>query len=192
MLPEKISRVAFVVPKVQVGISACFLMRRNAKWNDISFVGGHANERDSNSLMRSARRELLEEVPSLRTGGSFDLNPLTNELCFGPVWSKSASTIVGYEIQFFSVTFHTSPARTLNTRGPRSGTVLVPMHGLLVPEKFQISQLVGVLDWAYPGGLASIPYSWPGDLSKDLQDSRNRLDQQFDLVIQSSDSRSPS
>jgi hypothetical protein len=182
MLPERISRVAFAVPKVRIGISTYFLMRRNAKWNDISFVGGHANERDSNSLMRSARRELLEEVPSLRTGTSFGLAPLTNELCFGPVWSKSASMIVGYEMQFFGVIFRTSPVRTLNMRGPRSGNVLVPMQALLAPERFKISQLVGVLDWAYPGGLADIPYSWSGDLANELRGSHNHLDEQLELI----------
>ena len=99
--PRKISRVGFAVVKLLVHGEIVFLMRRSKKWQDISFIGGHENNRDAHKLGRAAYRELLEEVPALRKNVRFDFLPLTDEFCYGPVHSQSADMLVGYELQFF-------------------------------------------------------------------------------------------
>ena len=163
--PDKISRVGFVVVKLCIQGNAFFLMRRSKKWNDISFIGGHENERDGGKLSRAAYRELLEEVPTLRATSRFELDELTNEFCYGPVHSRSANALVGYELQFFFLKFLHSPAPALAALGPKSQNMLVREEELLFQSKFKIADLVELLGQVVPGGLKSIPLSWQFDLA---------------------------
>lgn len=59
MSKVKRSRCAFVVIKLRIAGEDYFLMRRDPDWRDVSFIGGHASERDNGNLERAARRELL-------------------------------------------------------------------------------------------------------------------------------------
>src|SRR4051794_15372272 len=113
MAKAKQSRVALVVIKLKVRGKPHFLMRINEAWGDISFVGGHVDLRDAELLERAAHRELLEEVPALKTQRGFDLNPLTPQLHYGPVYSASAKTRVAYDLQFFLVMFQRSPEHVI-------------------------------------------------------------------------------
>jgi hypothetical protein len=72
-LPRK-SRVAFVVIKLSVLGIAYYLMRVDSKWKDINLIGGHEKDRDSGDLEKTARRELGEEVPSIRDYNQFDMD----------------------------------------------------------------------------------------------------------------------
>jgi hypothetical protein len=95
------SRVGFVVIKLRALGRAWFLLRKNERWNDVNFLGGHEKERDKTSLHKTAERELYEELPSIRTVKGFDLEPLTEELFYGPIFSRSRVTNVEYDVQFF-------------------------------------------------------------------------------------------
>lgn len=163
--PERISRVGFVLAKLRLANSSHYLMRRNHKWNDVSFIGGHESVRDSDKLSRTAYRELMEEVPALRQGPSFELEPLTNEFCYGPVFSQSAKLFVGYELQFFLTVFLSAPLKVLGSLTNRSSNILLSQDELLNPQKYAVAGLVEVLNSVVDGGLAAIPYSWPDDLS---------------------------
>jgi 8-oxo-dGTP pyrophosphatase MutT (NUDIX family) len=80
---------------------AYYLMRVDPKWKDINFIGGHEKDRDSGNFERTARRELWEEVPSIRDYREFDVVPLTTELYYGPIESRSKGGTVEYELRFF-------------------------------------------------------------------------------------------
>lgn len=159
----KASECGFVVIKLRLDDESHYLMRKNLKWQDISFIGGHVNARDSGSLIRAARRELLEEVPSLR-GVPVTLVPLIEELAHGPVYSISAREDVDYRLAFSLVRFEESPLSALDQPGPRTLNVLVSERELLEPRKYKVSSLVPLLHQALQGGLASVPYSWEPDL----------------------------
>jgi len=158
------SRVALVVVKLKVLGTPYFLMRKNRAWGDVTFIGGHTNERDNGMLHRAAYRELLEEVPPLRSARGLEIRPLTPQLDHGPVESPSAQTTVIYDLQFFLAVFRHTPEKLIASLGPRSSNVLVAQHELLQPNRYKVATLVQILNDVYEGGLSAIPYSWPGDL----------------------------
>ena len=73
----KTSRCGFVVIKLVIDADIYFVMRRNQRWSDLNFIGGHERPADRGSLQRAAKRELLEEVPALRVWKDFELLPLS-------------------------------------------------------------------------------------------------------------------
>lgn len=164
MISFRRSRLALVVVKLKIADDACYLMRKDPSWHDITFIGGHANERDAGVLQRAAHRELLEEVPPLRTRRNFALRELTAELQHGPVYSLSANTNVVYDLQFFHLMFQDTPEEVVTALGRRSRNVLVAERDLLSPNRYKVAALVQVLNTSYDGGLPSVPYSWSDDL----------------------------
>jgi hypothetical protein len=158
------SCVAFAVVKLAVAATPYFLMRLNPRWKDINFIGGHVKDRDAGNLEKTARRELWEEVPSIRTYRSFHLEPLTKQMNYGPIKSLSRGYEVEYEIQFFLVRISQSPETLVEMLGSRTKNVWISQCELLRPTRFRVSQLVGFLDRVSSGGLEAIPYSSPTDL----------------------------
>lgn len=181
--PEKISRVGFVAAKFIVRGDVFFLMRRSIKWLDISFIGGHAEPRDGNKLARTAYRELLEEVPAFRKGGDIALLPLTNEFCYGPVYSRSAHAVVGYELQFFLLHLLSPPNFVIPLFGPRTPNLLVSQRALLERQQDSVAALVDLLHSVVPGGLEQIPLSWPNDLGQILGSSGRQHEEQLHLRL---------
>lgn len=176
--PVKKSRCAFVVIKLRVAGKTCFLMRQDTRWNDLNFIGGHEKARDAASLKTVARRELLEEVPYLRSAKSFELAPLTTQFVHGPVYSRSAGCDVEYELQFFCVKFETTPEHLLESLGPRSANKLVCQDDLILPSSYRVSKLVQVLSDKLREGFDAIPFSWPEDVGASRSDTR-----QMDLPL---------
>ena len=166
----KLSRCGFIVMKFQIDGAPHYLMRRDARWKDINFIGGHERDQDGRSLRRAARRELLEEVPVLRSFNSFDLSPLTDEFSHGPVFSHSAASQVKYQLQFFLIAFLKNPKPLLEKLGTRTDNVLVSQDDLMVPHFHRVSGLVTALDKSLPGGLQRILYSWPNDVGPTMRD----------------------
>ncbi|HXQ69537.1 MAG TPA: NUDIX hydrolase [Pyrinomonadaceae bacterium] len=159
-----LSQVGLAVIKVRIDGRPFYLMRKNPSWGDVSFVGGHLNERDDGILKRAAYRELLEEVPSLRKARGLKLNALTPQLHHGPVYSPSAKSVKVYDFQFFLVLFTHNPERALHAISERSLNLLVGERELLEPNHCKVAALVGILDSEYAGGLQAIPYSWPAEV----------------------------
>ncbi|HEX3674589.1 MAG TPA: hypothetical protein VHU87_09975 [Rhizomicrobium sp.] len=184
MQPAKISRLGFAVVKLLIHGSNFFLMRRSKRWDDISFIGGHENERDSGKLSRSAYRELLEEVPTLRNPMNLKLVELTDSFCYGPIHSQSAEMLVGYELQFFLVEFLDEPLAAIESLGRKSPNLLMRQGDLLGPSKYKMAGLVKLLADVLPNGLEGIPYSWPNDLANSVKPDRVKqlqLDLQLDM-----------
>jgi hypothetical protein len=153
------SVVGFAVVKLAVAGMPFYLMRLNAKWKDISFIGGHVKDRDAGSLETTTRRELYEEVPSIRHYDKITLEQLTPRIQFGPVKSLSRHELVNYELQFFLVRLEQSPEAMVHMLGAKSKNVWVSQYDLLQSGRYRIAQLVYLLDRTYPGGLDKIPYS---------------------------------
>ena len=164
----KKSRCAFVVIKLMIEGETFLLMRRDRKWGDLNHLGGHERPQDSGKLSRAARRELLEEMPPLRAGKSFELVPVTGQISYGPIESRSAGCQVEYELQFFLVKFTTHPRAIFEALGRRSDNVFIREDELLAPTTHKVSGLVGVLNSGLEGGLGSLPYSWPDDVGSGL------------------------
>jgi 8-oxo-dGTP pyrophosphatase MutT (NUDIX family) len=163
------SRVGLAVIKLSIDCRPYYLMRKNPSWGDVSFVGGHINERDDGLLRRAAHRELLEEVPQLRRARGVKLTSLTPELHHGPIYSPSAKNMKVYDLQFFLVVFSHTPERAIQSISERSLNVLVSQNELLKPSHCKVANLVELLNSKYAGGLSAIPFSWPGDF-KSLDD----------------------
>jgi len=157
------SRVGFVVIKLRAQGTPYYLMRLNAKWKDVNFVGGHEKPRDSGSLEKTAKRELWEEVPSIRSR-KFHLQSLTKEVHHGPIVSKSKGTHVEYHLKFFLLKANLSPETLIKITSARSRNVWVTEDELISQTRYRVSGLVAVLHHLLPGGLASIPYSFPADV----------------------------
>jgi hypothetical protein len=164
-MTNRISRLGFVVIKLRVHAAPYYLMRSNPKWKDVNFIGGHEKPRDAGSLEKTARRELWEEVPSIRSYETFHLEPLTGEVRHGPIFSKSRGDEVEYQIQFFLFKIDTSPEVLVEKISARSRNVWVSEDDLTYQSRLRISGLVSVLQQLLPGGLASIPYSSLCDLT---------------------------
>jgi hypothetical protein len=180
----KKSRCGFVVIKLRIDAQDYLLMRRDPDWKDVNFVGGHERVRDGGNLERAARRELTEEVPSLRALTTFGLEPLTDELTYGPVYSHSAKCEVEYLLKFFLLRFQANPARVLHAFGPRTHNVLIRQDDVIVGGKYRVAGLVNVLQRAFPNGLRAIPYSWLADLGPDLRTGRQSLGRQHELALE--------
>ena len=164
MNKPKRSQCAFVVIKLQIAGEDYFLMRRDPDWKDITFIGGHANKGEKGNLERAARRELLEEVPALRSFKQIKLVALTDEITYGPVYSPSAKCEVVYDLRFFLLRFGDNPKPVVTAMGPRTPNILVHRDDLLTPRRYKVAQLVNVLDASIPGGFRSMQRSWPEDL----------------------------
>jgi hypothetical protein len=158
------SRAAFVIIKLVVSNDVYLLLRKNVKWNDLNFVGGHQKERDQGSLVRTAQRELWEEVPSIRGIVNTHLVPVTDEVLYGPVYSRSVGRETIYRVQFFRLAFEQQPTSLIQKLSTRSRNVLVPEQRLFLQNSIRISGLIKFLHERLAGGIASIPVSSPTNL----------------------------
>jgi hypothetical protein len=170
-----------VVIKFQIDREPYFLMRRDRDWSDITFIGGHEEDRDGGSLEKAARRELVEEVPPLRLCETLQVVPLAGEIYYGPIYSRSARCQVEYTLQYFLLRFGSSPGSFIHALGPRTPNILVRQETLLAPCRDRIARLVPVLNSNVAGGLSSIPYSWPNDLGDTLHTDGHLIVPQYDL-----------
>ena len=88
---EEPTRCAFVVCRFVEGGEPRVVLMKDPRWGDYTLIGGHEEPEDHNNLESTARRETFEELGCGRNAEEFQLFPLTNEIPFGPAWSKSAS-----------------------------------------------------------------------------------------------------
>jgi hypothetical protein len=159
---EKLSRIGFVVLKFSFSGDYFYLLRRNEKWHDLNFIGGHENSRDRGSLKRAADRELKEEVPASRHI-QYSLSEITPIIQTGPFFSRSAQKNVLYNIQFFLVSYLDSPTQMLNSMSQRSKNRLVAQGELIKPSP-AVSRFAVLLNSEFEGGVFNIPLSWQIDL----------------------------
>ena len=161
------TRCAFVVVKLRIHETDYFVLRRDADWNDLSLIGGHQEEKDNGKFSRTARREMFEELSALRGKAEVVLNPITELVSYGPVWSKSAKCDSLYRLKFYSAHLETDPAVLEKIISPQSGNYLVDLASLRnAIERSDVSAFLGLLEAEVPGGLGSIPYSWDWDLGE--------------------------
>lgn len=177
------SRCAFIVIKLKIANDGWFIMRKNLKWKDINFVGGHEEEPDKHNREKTAKRELLEEIPALRGFRFYELEKLTDELEYGPILSRSVLQETKYHIQFFFLRFVDKPKPLLESLHGRTLNILLSQNDLLTQKKERVSGLVQLLNNTLPGGLKSIPYSWSQDLDGDVRVSDLISKNQFEIAF---------
>src|SRR5260370_1265938 len=143
----KVSHCAFVVIKLKLVDTPYWLMRRNERWKDVNFIGGHATDVDKGNFLRTARRELLEEVPAIHRFKSPELIPLTENVTYGPLFSKSARQQVQYQLRFYSLRFTENPQSLVEglLRQARTSNLFVRESDLFDRWKHQTSGFVKVL-----------------------------------------------
>jgi len=157
------SRIALVVIKLAAAGRGYYLMRADPRWHDLNFIGGHLKPRDRESFERAAIRELWEEVPSVR-GYTIALEPITNQLQYGPVYSRSKGADVRYVIQFFLLVLTEYPSKLVDSSGGRSKNMWIPEDKLTVDGRLRLSGFVSLLNSEVEGGLPAIRYSSATDL----------------------------
>ena len=162
----KISKCTFVIIKLKISNEEWFIMRRDSRWKDLNFIGGHEGPQDRGNRKKTAKRELLEEIPALRKIKSYQLEPLTAEIEHGPIFSRSARCQVKYLLQFYLLKFKDHPYILLESLRGRTLNIMINQRELISKRKHRISRLVEVLDDALTNGFNSIPYSWNEDLEK--------------------------
>jgi hypothetical protein len=160
----RISRGGFVVIKLLVNGTICLLVRKNLKWKDLNLIGGHEKKRDQGKLIRAAERELWEEVPSIRDIPNLSLEPLTDEVQYGPVLSRSVGQETNYEVQFFLLRIGGNPKNLLDNLGTRTMNVLVPQEEILRNDSARVSGLILFLNRIVSGGITGIALSSPMNL----------------------------
>jgi len=175
------SKVGFAIVKIDFGGTPFFLMRKNDKWNDFNFIGGHEDPRDNGSLLRAAQREFREEVPTGR-GMSFALSQITDEFRHGPMYSKSAGAAVVYKVQFFLVRIGSDPSDLIMGISKKSKNRFVPQRELIVPSS-AITGFAEVLGHHVMGGLQAIPLSWEKQLPSISEYAGRGDSQQLDLKL---------
>lgn len=178
---DKISRLGFSVIKFRLKDEICFLMRKNSKWKDFNFVGGHENNRDGGNLEQAARRELWEEVPSSRNVNLF-LEKITEEIKFGPIYSRSAGALVMYELQFFLVKFQESPKQMLKQITSKSHNRIISQLDVL-SGNLPMTNFVAVLNAEIQGGIESLPLSFDEELSISKNANGIVSDNQIDFIL---------
>lgn len=176
------SRCAFVIIKIKANDEDHFFMRRDPSWQDINFIGGHDQPQDRGNFQRTAKRELLEEVPALRLFKSFKLQSLTPEVTYGPIYSLSARRQMEYLMRFFLLEFTEDPSSFFKGFQGKTQNILVSSRNIR-EHFYQMSGLVQVLEKNLSGGLEAIPYSWSIDLWNAVSESSLVEKNQLDLII---------
>lgn len=151
-------RVAFVVVKLRAGEESFYLLRYNPKWNDLNLIGGHEDTKDGGIIERTARRELREEVPLIRTFEEYRLSALSEPVIYGPVMSKSKNVVTRYEVHFYLLKLDSSPAPLVHLLTSRSKNVWIDQRNL-ESKRYRISSYIELLNNSVVGGLRAIPYS---------------------------------
>ncbi len=177
------TRCGFIVIRVRVDSEDYVLMRRNPDWQDVNFIGGHEKDRDRGNLETTVRRELLEEVPVLRTFRSFEIAPITDLVTYGPVHSRSANRQTEYVLQFFRLKFLSPPIPLIESLGAKSNNRFVRLTHMISKQRPRVSNLACTLHEMLDSGLQAIPLSWPDDLGPALRKSGVSWNHQLELPI---------
>jgi hypothetical protein len=123
------------------------------------------------------KRSAIREVPPVRDLRDVDLETLTPELEYGPVFSRSVGVPTTYRLQFFRVSFGTEPKSLLSGTSKRSKNVLVPQRRLFGPQAAPVSGLVHFLNGQLPTGIEGLAPSWGLSLSTEAVDGTTGVGQ---------------
>lgn len=165
------TRCAFVVIKLKIHNRDYLVLRRDKDWNDLNLIGGHQEEKDNGRFNRTAKREMFEELSALRGKAEVALEPITEPVSYGPVWSQSAKRESLYQLMFYSARLDAHPSILEKTLSAQSMNFLVDCESLKgAIERKDVSALLELLESEVPGGLDAVPYSWDRDLGDVLDD----------------------
>ena len=129
----RVSCIANVLVRLEHGGVHVWLLRKHAKWNDWSLVGGHVEPEEVSDWKRAAEREAAEEMAPLASGTDFWLT----ELPFGETrWGPELAVAAGgrptfYRARWYLLSFAQSAERALASLGDPDDFILVHEDQLL-------------------------------------------------------------
>jgi NUDIX domain-containing protein len=175
-MTPRTSRIAYVLVRLLVGETDCFLLRVHRKWGDWGLIGGHVEDEELNDWLQAAEREANEELDPLRLGADFSLGSLDGAPeSWGPVPSRSAGGLpTKYCAAWFALEFLRDPATCL-AELPDEEFLLVERDAALMAAGADVTGLLARLDRELPEGLSSVPLAWPHQLAQNAVASKLRL-----------------
>lgn len=175
-MTPRTSRIAYVVVRLLVGDTDCFLLRVHRKWGDWGLIGGHVENDELNDWRRAAEREAKEELEPLRLGLDFSLEALDGAPeSWGPVPSRSAGGLpTKYCAAWFTLEFLRDPVTRL-AELPDDEFLLVERDAALMAAGGEVTALLALLDRDLSAGLSSVPLAWPHPLPRNAVASKLRL-----------------
>lgn len=160
--PQTPTRCAFIVCKVLKCGEPHLLLVRDTRWGDLTLVGGHEERADNRDLERTARREVEEELGRIQS--PFQLIPLTDEITYGPTWSKSGKKIKSYVFKYFGIQFEKNPQLPV-TENDKGFAIEMIKESELFDAK-DLSNVVKILLEFSRGDLSWVPVSWEEQAEK--------------------------
>jgi ADP-ribose pyrophosphatase YjhB (NUDIX family) len=156
---------------------------KDPRWGDYTLIGGHEEPEDHNDLESTARRETLEELGCSRGGSVLRLFPLTDEIGFGPTWSKSAHCMKTYTFKYYGVQFSCDPQ--IRDGYNNAGFLLKLFSKEELARHAALSNVVKIFLAAYPDGLDGVPLSWRDQptSSDDQNNNERRSDADWRLRV---------
>jgi 8-oxo-dGTP pyrophosphatase MutT (NUDIX family) len=161
---DEVTRCAFIVCRLERDGEPHLLLVRDERWGDLTLIGGHEDPEDQRELERTARREALEELGSACACTGFRLLSLTDELPFGPTWSKSAGISKRYSFKFYAILFDQQPH--LREGVNEAGFQLEFVKERDLPAKPGLSNIVKLFLATFEGKLESVPLSWSDECDR--------------------------
>ena len=153
---------SFVIPKLIVGAEPLILLRIDPKWFDISLVGGHVAPEDGGDWLRTAIREIEEELAPLRHGKNFELDVLTGDVRLAAEWSKVKEKLTSYTFRYFSMFFCGELDEVFQLLAANALVTWVRERELIEGRlRKRLSAPIRVLIEHLEGSLKLIPVSWP-------------------------------
>jgi 8-oxo-dGTP pyrophosphatase MutT (NUDIX family) len=158
------TRCAFIVCRIKRSGEPYVLLVRDERWGDLTLIGGHEDPADRRDLDNTARREAVEELGAACASGCIHLVPLTNEIGFGPTWSKSADTYKKYSFKFYGMEFKEKPV--LKEGRNELGLTLKLVKQKELENEMQLSNVVKVFLEVFRHKIHEIPLSWDEDCNR--------------------------
>jgi len=152
------TRCAFVVCRFDAGGEPRIVLMKDPRWGDYTLIGGHEEPEDHKDLETTARRETLEELGCFRGRSDFRLFPLTDEIAFGPTWSKSAHRMKKYTFKYYGIQFPCDPQ--VRDGYNKAGFLLRSFSADELTRHAALSNVVKIFLAIYPKGLDGVPLSW--------------------------------
>jgi 8-oxo-dGTP pyrophosphatase MutT (NUDIX family) len=170
------TRCAFVVCRFDAGGKPRIVLMKDPRWGDYTLIGGHEEPEDNKDLESTARRETLEELGCSPDSSGFRLFSLTDEISFGPTWSRSAHRMKTYTFKYYGIRFACDPE--VRDGYNSAGFLLKSFSAEKLARYSALFNVVKLFLATYRKGLTGVPLSWHDECS--LPDNKSNDERRSD------------